>query len=434
MSEQHTNSINKYLLDIFKLHNITFESEENGWINFPRRNDAPFYAYQTRQPKIKGEVVERRQHPQTLVVQIDILLHLLDGRILCESFAGMGANEKSSIENGIANFLNSSFHVLANAFYFQKGEQVSTKLWEINGEKWRVFLGNLVGRGEISDISVQPPDNVFPVFEKLIRSQKLKEDCHWFNWFCANSGNKTTQCEALFDNQVWQEASEKLRNCNWEKRKEYYTYRNFVVLVNEDYYASKSFILDDKNRNTFSERLIGIQLKNIIATAVEIYKQNQNVEDFELSKAFVKNGITLNVAERLIEFVPLAYARAFLEGSGARFENYYQRVNENGKLVESEKLIDVPIYAEAFKLAQQEINTDFDKEKFISIAWRSAEMRVLNEALSKGSKIEDLVFAPPTLIWADDLQTDYYKIEKKPPEIKNIQNFHDQKSWWQIWK
>lgn len=137
MNEQEITSINNFLIDAFKSHNVAIENEKNGWINFPRRNDAPFYAYQTRQPKIRGEVVDRKQHPNNLVVQIDISLLLSDGRILCESFAGIGEDEKSAIGNGLTNFLSGSFHVLLNAFYFQQNdEQVSVENWEINGENW----------------------------------------------------------------------------------------------------------------------------------------------------------------------------------------------------------------------------------------------------------------------------------------------------------
>ena len=120
MNENQTISINEHLIDIFKAHDIAVEKEKNDWINFPRRNDAPFYAYKTRQPKIRGEVVDKIQHPDTLVVQIDILILLNDGRVLCESFAGIGESEQSAIESGVANFLNSSFTFWRMRFIFKK--------------------------------------------------------------------------------------------------------------------------------------------------------------------------------------------------------------------------------------------------------------------------------------------------------------------------
>ena len=383
MNEQEFISINNYLIDIFKSHKIAIEKEENGWINFSRRNDAPFYAYQSRQPKIRGDVVLKRQSQNYFTVQIDVLLQLLDGRILCESFVGMGDDEHKAIENGLANFLLSSFHVLTNAFYFQKDEQIEIESWEINGEKWRVFVGNAVGRGDSSEISAQMPEDVFPMLEKLIKSQNLNEESHWFRLFYANFDNKEIECEVLFDNEVWQEAVDKIKNCNWEKRTAYYTFRNFVVLVNEDYYASKSFVLDGKNRNSFSERLIEMQLGNLVATSVKLFRKHRDLEDFDLLKVFVDNGIPLDISRRLIEFTPIAFGRVFLENLGANLTEYYERIDvENGKVkvIEKSKLAENPIYAQALKFAQNEVNYDYDKDNFLLIAWRSAEMQAMNEA------------------------------------------------------
>ena len=281
---------------------------------------------------------------------------------------------------------------MANAFYFQKDDQITIEKWEINGEKWRVFLGNFVGRGEKVENSVQPPDEVFPIFEELIKSQNLNENCHWFSWFYANAENKTMQCEVYIDNQIWQEATEKIKNCNWEKPPEYYSYRNFVVLVNEDYYKSKSFVLDEKNRNSFSDTMVDLQLKNLVATSVELFRKYSDLEDFELVEKFVENGIPLNTARRLIEFTPIAYGQVLLQGMGAELADIYERIDENNKYIERAKLVDVPFYVEACRLAQQEIAFDYDKDKFYAVAGRSAEVNVVNEMLSKGSEIGNLVF------------------------------------------
>ena len=313
MSGEQLVSINSFLIEIFKAHSIDIEKEENGWINLPRRKDAPFYAYQTRQPKISGKVVNKMQHPNSLVIQIDILLLLNDGRLICESFAGVGENEKSAIENGVTNFLISSFHVLANAFYFQEDEEITKETWEINGEKWRVFLGNFAGRNESDKNIIQPPDEVFPVIEKLIKSKNLNEDCHWFNWFYANLENKTMQCEAYLDNQIWQAATDKIEKCNWSKQPEFYSFRNLVLLVNEDYYKSKSFVLNKQSRSNFSDRMVDMQLKNLVATSVELFRKHSDLEDFDLVDIFVKNGIPLNTSRRLIEFIPVAYGQTLLK-------------------------------------------------------------------------------------------------------------------------
>lgn len=245
------------------------------------------------------------------------------------------------------------------------------------------------------------------------------------------------ECEVLFDNESWKEASDKLRNCAWEKRVEYYTFRNFLILVNEDYYAPKNFILDNKNRNNFSERLIEIQLKNFVATAVELFRKHQDLEELDLLKILVDNGIPIDISRRLIEFMPTAYGRVFLGNSDVNFTEYYERIDvESGKakVIEKRKLTDNPIYVEAFKFAQEEVNYDYDKDDFWAIAGRSAEMQAINNLLNQGSNLEDITFTPLGLTWEDDSQSDFYKIGKYSIVDEVVEDSEVKKSWWQIWK
>ena len=83
---------------------------------------------------------------------------------------------------------------------------------------------------------------------------------------------------------------------------------------------------------------------------------------------------------------------------------------------------------------QEEVNHDYDKDNFLVVAWRSAEMQAVNNLLNQGSKVEDIGFTPLGLTWEDNFQSDYYKIGKTPTENKISEDSEVKKSWWQIWK
>jgi len=51
-------------------------------------------------------------------------------------------------------------------------------------------------------------------------------------------------------------------------------------------------------------------------------------------RGLVHAGIESLVAERLIEFLPMAYCRLMLAASGARFANVYRRELEDGTFEE----------------------------------------------------------------------------------------------------
>ena len=112
----------------------------------------------------------------------------------------------------------------------------------------------------------------------------------------------------------------------------------------------------------------------------------------------------------------------------------YERVDENNKYIEREKLIDVPFYVEAYRLAQQEIEFDYNKENFYAIAGRSAEMNVVNQLLNDGSTPKDIVMTNLLLVWENDAPFDLYKTNRTENKASNAEILEKEKSWWQIWK
>jgi len=92
------------------------------------------------------------------------------------------------------------------------------------------------------------------------------------------------------------------------------------------------------------------------------------------------------------------------------FSDYYICLRDNGKPGRTSRLARLPIWPEALDFAAH------DKDPPFPIASRSSEIRVANEALKDGKKLQNLVWSPPVFLWPVDSYRD------------------PQRAWWQFWK
>ena len=89
----------------------------------------------------------------------------------------------------------------------------------------------------------------------------------------------------------------------------------------------------------------------------------------ELKKA----GIPAKLAAEIVEFLPLALARAMLEGMGVQFADHYVRQTAQGHVVGQKPLADEPVFREGLAIAGQ-ISGGVNGE-FMAVAGLSPEYR-----------------------------------------------------------
>lgn len=142
-------------------------------------------------------------------------------------------------------------------------------------------------------------------------------------------------------------------------------------------------------------------LDRIIPRVVKLLRESQHLADDEIRKELVRQGIDPDMALRLVEFLPMAYARLVFQRSGARFSDRFKRVGRDGTLREY-VLADEPVWKPALGFAQHEIARGTPGSELVAVAARSAEFQAANELLNKGSKLKDIVFTPTVLTREDN--------------------------------
>ena len=151
-----------------------------------------------------------------------------------------------------------------------------------------------------------------------------------------------------------------------------------------------------------------ISLANLIRRAVPVLIANG--EPGTLVPALIRAGLTEEQAHDAIRFIPLAFGRELLRGTGVTLPKTFVRVFENGR--EEVALQDEQFFRGASFLAPTLLR-ELGGDAFSVIAMQSAEVRAVNEALHAGSEPHDLVVGPPLVECS---------FARRPPE-----------PWWKIW-
>jgi hypothetical protein len=129
-------------------------------------------------------------------------------------------------------------------------------------------------------------------------------------------------------------------------------------------------------------------------------------------------GVPGPMAGDVAAFMPIAFGRELLNGSGMEFSPDYA-THAGGATKIAGKLAEHPVYAAAAALATRMVERREGGDAFVAVAVWSSEFLAANEALNAGSQLADLVAGPPVIIGDDDAPAPAAAEAKRP--------------WWKVW-
>jgi hypothetical protein len=163
-------------------------------------------------------------------VQLDINVHLPDGRTLTESFAGIGREPKFAMGDAFDTFSQSSFHVLLSAFFGGSGCETIEE-WDMPTGRFKAFIGGATFRGTLP-IEGQEMVRWFDTFaDGILQAPFSHQQSHWVRLYYGQNERKMMTCEVLVDNTVWNGAQQAMAQYPWIKADAFYSMRVFLVLV-----------------------------------------------------------------------------------------------------------------------------------------------------------------------------------------------------------
>ncbi len=115
-----------------------------------------------------------------------------------------------------------------------------------------------------------------------------------------------------------------------------------------------------------------------------------DMDDCDLVNLLHGKGLTREESERLVAFLPIAFARVAIVHIGKVGFTTDYRVKETGKIF---SLSDEPIFVEALKLATESYHSGLvSRDSFAAVALRSPELVAVNKALNAGEDINGASF------------------------------------------
>jgi hypothetical protein len=146
------------------------------------------------------------------------------------------------------------------------------------------------------------------------------------------------------------------------------------------------------------------RMNSIISKTVAIFRELPDASDDEIYHKTIAAGIEPKHAARLVEFLPMAYCRLLLAGTGPRFSDMLQRRRHDGGLSHEQTLAAEPLWTEIMSFARAEQGRGVPGKDLLALAARSAEFDAVNQLLNRGAKPEDITLSTVVLAWPDNDQ------------------------------
>jgi len=164
-----------------------------------------------------------------------------------------------------------------------------------------------------------------------------------------------------------------------------------------------------------------VDITSSIKRAVLVFRDHAELDDADVVSALVRDGVETELAERLVEFLPLAFYRAMVPSRPGQFADHYVRMAPDGSASPDRKLAKEPVYIAAMKEARAELASGTSREEYELIAGRSSEAAAVNDLLQQGGSVANAIFSPPVFLrWVD--------------ENKAAGGQWSARKWWQFWK
>lgn len=138
-------------------------------------------------------------------------------------------------------------------------------------------------------------------------------------------------------------------------------------------------------------------MREALEAALRLATAGPTAFDDDLVDALCAEGHDRRLAMRVVEFMPLAFVRVLLAGTGVDLSDRYIRVGQDGRADVERALADEPVYRAALDLARSGLS----REQMLAIAGGAAELNAISQALEAGSRLEDLTCGPPALMWPE---------------------------------
>lgn len=327
------------------------------------------------------------QNGRYSVEMLFVMTHALFDEPLCEYTAGLGDSKEAAMRAGAEQFCGVVLLPVLSAFGCTEGSRVEA---ELDGRKivFRRPCNNM-----IFSMGIQNPEakDLWEIVEKEIPQYLGTKNAYWIKLYaCSYDGE--LNCEARINGAVFPELTKKLDEyvLGWADRQNFHSEKEFLLLLREDSKAQSGQSSEAQDERSSEEvKAVTVQAVEALSAIVD-----EATEETAIKKLYVLSGGDRNFMWELQTFIPEIYTLFCLNLSSSDG----MLLNRDGKETVAVKKSQIRNYGyieQGIQRYMQEKNPDRDAS--LNVMCLSAVFSAVNQAVQKGSKVEDLHF--PEMIY-----------------------------------
>lgn len=308
-----------------------------------------------------------------------VMTHELFDEPLCEYTAGLGNSKEEALRTGAEQFCAVVLLPVLSAFGCTEGSRVEA---ELDGKKlvFRRPCNNMIFSMGIKNPGAK---DLWEIVEKEIPKYLGTKNAYWVKLY-ACSYNGELNCEVRINGAVFPELTKKLDEyvLGWADRQSFHSEKEFLLLLREDSKAQDG-------RSSEEVKAITVQAVEALSAVAD-----EATEETAIKKLYVLSGGDRNFMWELQTFIPEIYTIFCLNLA----DSDGMLLNQSGKgtiAVKKSQIRNYGYIEQGVQRYMQEKRPGRDAS--LNVMCLSAVFSAVNQAVQKGSKVEDLRF--PEMIY-----------------------------------
>ena len=179
--------------------------------------------------RLKTSVYGTNKHDSGCSVELEFKIRLPGGEEIIEYVAGMGQTEEQAIEDALANFTASTFHVVYKAFMNPADPHQRSFKATVGNKQRDVLPGELYLQGTQESQGLDF-ESLRPQIAAAIEALPLTDGPHWIKIVYGQNAGQPITVAATLDNQDAQELTEAIGKLPWPKSDGFYMVKHFIVI------------------------------------------------------------------------------------------------------------------------------------------------------------------------------------------------------------
>ena len=179
--------------------------------------------------RLSAKLYGSNQNNGGFVVETEFRIKLASGKEVVEFVAGMGTTKEEAIQDTLANFMLTTFHVVYMAFINPDDPHMTAKQLDIQGRKRDVILGDMYMRGGPGSNELDI-NSLRPAIEASLSKTQFAEGAHWLKIVYGQSKGKPLTVSVTIDNQEDRPLTDRISSLAWPRSDDYYLFKQFIVI------------------------------------------------------------------------------------------------------------------------------------------------------------------------------------------------------------